>query len=64
MEMRTSGITAPDSPATVPVIDPPATWAFIRGLQNTKKNRIAIEAKAFFRIGLPCLQPNTRILSL
>jgi hypothetical protein len=29
MAMRTLGIAAPEGPFTVPVIDPPATWALV-----------------------------------
>jgi hypothetical protein len=38
-EMRTSGMAAPDSPATVPEIDPPVTCAF------TGRQKISTEAR-------------------
>jgi hypothetical protein len=44
--MRTSGIAAPDSPVTVPVIDPPATWEFAGTLQSRSKTKKEI---AYFK---------------
>jgi hypothetical protein len=39
--MRTSGIADPDSPETVPEIDPPATCACAAGPQNKSSASVA-----------------------
>ena len=49
MDMRTPGIAAPDSPLTVPVIDPPATCALVEGESDTKAVMATTRTRTFLK---------------